>query len=266
MAANLIKSRHPTTLWARRSSSFDQFSGLNFATASTPAELGAACDVIGLCVFNDDDVREVITGENGILKGMAPGGTIIIHATISVETAADLARIAALQGVGVLDAPVSGSRQRSEDGTLAIMVGGEQDVFDRALPVMRSYGKVIERIGPIGSGQKMKVLNNVLGFCNLRMAYLALETAEKMGLDKGSVAAMLRASSGNSFNLEVLLDRLLPDPAYARHAVTMTDKDTRLFQKVCAAAGIDRSLLDDLAEQATDVVTKIGEGGGLTVT
>lgn len=259
MARNLIKSGYSTTLWARRPEALAQYAGLEFKVASDPAELGRASDVVGLCVFADDDVRDVILGDKGLLEGMSSGGIIIIHATISVETAAEIARIAAEKGVGVLDAPVSGSRSRSESGTLAIMVGGEQEVFDRALPVMQTYGKVIERIGPIGSGQKMKVLNNVLGFCNLRMAHLAIETGERMGLERNAVMSMLRASSGQSFNLEVLIDRLLPDPAYARHAVTMTDKDTRLFQKVCSAAGIERSWLDELAEEATTVVRRIGE-------
>jgi 3-hydroxyisobutyrate dehydrogenase-like beta-hydroxyacid dehydrogenase len=259
MAGNLIKAGFPTTLWARRPEAFDQYAGLDFNIASSPAELGRAADVVGLCVFADKDVRDVIAGENGLLEGMAPGGIIIIHATISVEGATEIARIAAEKGIGVLDAPVSGSRSRSETGTLSIMVGGEQDVFDRALPVMQSYGKVIERLGPIGSGQKMKVLNNVLGFCNLRMGHLAIETGDKMGLEREAVMAMLRASSGQSFNLEVLIDRLLPNPAYCRHAVTMTEKDTRLFQKVCETEGIERSRMDEIAEEAILMVEKLGQ-------
>jgi 3-hydroxyisobutyrate dehydrogenase-like beta-hydroxyacid dehydrogenase len=262
IARHIIEAGFPTTLWARRAAGLAPFAGLDFRVASGPADLGRSCDVVGLCVFGDADVREVILGAGGVLEGIAAGGVIVIHATITVETATEIAEICAARGVSVLDAPVSGSRRRSIEGALAIMVGGDEAGFQKALPVMRSYGATIERLGSIGSGQKMKVLNNVLGFCNLRMAYLAIETGEQLGLDRNAIMTMLRASSGNSFNLELLIDRLLPEPAYARHALTMTVKDLGIFQKVCAHAGVARSRLDLIAEEANGVVEALGRRQG----
>lgn len=259
MARHIIEAGISTTLWARRAASLEPFEGLSYQRARDLTDLGRSSDVVGVCVFGDADVRQVILADDGILAGMSPGGVIIIHATITVETAVEIERLAAEKGVGVLDAPVSGSRSRSLTGALAVMVGGDEAVFEKAMPVLRTYGNAIARLGPIGSGQKMKVLNNVLGFCNLRMAHLAIETGVRMGLDREAVMAMLRASSGQSFNLEVLIDRLLPEPEYARHAVGMTQKDTLIFQMVCQTAGIEASRLDEIALEAIQLVDELGK-------
>jgi 3-hydroxyisobutyrate dehydrogenase-like beta-hydroxyacid dehydrogenase len=259
IAQRIIDAGFPTTLWARREASLARYRESAAKFAKTPRELAAACDVVGLCVFDDTSVRDVLLGTDGILAGLRKGGVIVLHSTISVEGTEEFARLAADRGIRLLDAPVSGARTGAENGRLAIMVGGDASAFEAALPVMRSYGATIELMGPTGSGQKTKVLNNVLGFCNLRMAYLALQTGERLGLEAEALKTILRNSSGSSFNLTMLADRLLPDPSFARHASTMTVKDTNLFKTVREQAGIERSLLDQLAEEAIGVVTALGQ-------
>jgi 3-hydroxyisobutyrate dehydrogenase-like beta-hydroxyacid dehydrogenase len=258
IARRIIEAGFPTTLWARREASYAQFHELEYGRAATPAELGAQCEVFCVCVFADDDVRSVLLGPDGVLAGMRPGGIVLIHSTIGVQTVLELAREAQLHGVAVLDAPVSGGRNGAVSGTLTIMVGGDEAAFEKAMPVMRAYGQVIQRLGSVGSGQTIKFLNNVLGFSNLRLAYLALELADRLGLDRTAAATILRSGSAASFNLDMLLDRLLPDAAFARHAVTMVEKDTRLFQNACAAAGLEPTLIDIAAEEAIEVVTSLG--------
>jgi 3-hydroxyisobutyrate dehydrogenase-like beta-hydroxyacid dehydrogenase len=258
IARRIIDAGFSTTLWARRETSYEQFKDLGFGRASTPAQLGAQSDLVGVCVFADDDVRAVLLGPDGVFAGMRPGGIVLIHSTISTEATLELAAAGKARNIGVLDAPVSGARIGAVSGKLAIMVGGDAEVFEQALPLMRAYGGTILRLGSIGSGQRMKFLNNVLGFANVRMACLALELAERLGLERDAAGTILRSGSAASANLNILLDRLLPDPAFARHAVTMTQKDTRLFQGACAAAGIERTLLDRLAEEATEVIAALG--------
>ena len=257
IARRIIDAGFATTLWARREASYEQFRDLSFGRASTPAQLGAQSDLVGVCVFADDDVRTVLLGPDGVFAGMRPGGIVLIHSTISTEATLELAAAGKARSIGVLDAPVSGARIGAVSGKLAIMVGGDAEVFEQALPLMRAYGGTILRLGGIGSGQRMKFLNNVLGFANVRMACLALELAERLGLDRDAAGTILRSGSAASANLNILLDRLLPEPAFARHAVTMTKKDTRLFQSACAAAGIERTLLDRLAEEATEVIAAL---------
>ncbi len=244
MAHNLIAAGFPTTLWARRQASLASFTAGSYRSATDPADLGASSEVVGVCVFADADVREVVLGPRGLLSGLVKGSVVLLHSTISTDLAIELEHVAAPLGIGVLDAPVSGSGQRAADGQLAIMVGGDRQVFDKALPVMRSYGAAIEHMGPIGSGQKMKALNNALGSANLHLACLAIGIAGQLGLDSAAAIRVLRAASGNSFNLGVLADRLMPNPDFARHAIGMVRKDMGLFRSLCAAANLPESLLD----------------------
>ena len=244
MAQNLIGAGFPTTLWARRDASLEPFADGSYRRAADPGDLASSSDVVGICVFADADVREVVLGPRGLLGGLAKGSVILLHSTISTELAIELENVAAPLGIGVLDAPVSGSGQRAADGALAIMVGGNREFFDRALPVMRSYGAAIEHMGPIGSGQKMKALNNALGSANLHLACLAIGIAGQLGLDSEAAIRVLRAASGNSFNLGILADRLMPNPDFARHAIGMVRKDMGLFRSLCAAAHVPESLLD----------------------
>jgi len=261
IARRIIEAGFATTLWARRETSLEPYRDTVFSRADTPADLGKSCDIVGICVFGDDDVRAVTLGPQGVLSGMSVGGVLIIHSTISVDATLEISRAAEARGVSVLDAPVSGARNGAVNGTLTIMAGGDAAAFEKALPLMKSYGASVLYLGQIGSGQKMKVLNNVLGFANLRMACLALELGAQLGLEQQALQTILRSGSAGSFNLNILIDRLLPDPAFARHAVTMTEKDTRLFQEVCKSAGLGRTLMDQVAEEASEVVAALGRRG-----
>jgi 3-hydroxyisobutyrate dehydrogenase-like beta-hydroxyacid dehydrogenase len=259
IARRIIDAPFPTTLWARRDASFEPFKNTDAKFAASPRELGAASDVVGVCVFKGSDVLEVLCGESGVFSGLRAGGVVLVHSTISVDEISDISQQAALRGINLLDAPVSGARAGAEAGRLAIMVGGDESAFNTARPVMQAYGGTVRLMGPLGSGQKTKVLNNVLGFCNLRMAYLALQIGEKLGLDSEALQTILRSGSASSFNLAMLIDRLLPDPQFARHALTMTVKDTDLYKAVREAANIGPSWLDRLAEEAVTVVSELGE-------
>lgn len=258
IARRIVEGGFSTTLWARRSASLDAFRDTAARFADSPAALATTSDIVGLCVFGDADVYELALGGNGLIASMRPGSILLIHSTISVATTLEIANAASHRGIAVLDAPVSGARIRATSGRLSIMAGGEKAAFDRVLPLMRCYGESILHLGASGSGQKMKLLNNVLGFANLRMAHLALELADRLGLENTAARQVLRSGSAASFNLDILLDRLLPDAAFARHAVTMTEKDTRLFQDVCRLAGIEPTLMDRLAEEAIQVVDQLG--------
>jgi 3-hydroxyisobutyrate dehydrogenase-like beta-hydroxyacid dehydrogenase len=249
MAQCIIDAGFPLTLWARRESSLEPYDRAKFTRAATPAELGSRSDVVGICVFRDDDVRSVLLGEDGVLAGMQPGGVVMIHATVTVAVCEEIAAAAAERGVELLDAPVSGARAGAEAGTLTVMVGGTAAAMDRAMPVIQSFGKVIRLMGPLGSGQRMKALNNVTGFCNGRIASIAVETGAALGLDPEAVLQILRSGGAASFSIESIATRLLPDPDFRAHAATMMEKDTRLFQSYARQAGLPHSILETLADQ-----------------
>lgn len=249
IAQRIIDAGLPLTLWARRPSTLDQYRATDFVRADTPAEVGSRSDVVGVCVFGDADLRDVMCGEQGVVAGMARGGTILIHSTASVAVCAELASLAAQREIDVLDAPVSGGRRGAKEGTLTIMVGGEPPVLDRVLPVLRTYGSIIRLMGPLGSGQRMKMLNNALSNSIGRLAAMAIETGYQLGLDTPSLLEVLRTGGARSFSLDSLIDRVMVDPSYAAHAMTMIAKDTSLYQEMRRAAGLPPTALDLLPEE-----------------
>jgi 3-hydroxyisobutyrate dehydrogenase len=257
MAMRLARSGIAAGFWARRPEALD---ALGLSTLAVPSlrELGARSDIVGICVFGDQDVLDVVLGESGVLSGMRGGGVIVVHSTVGAGTIGCLESEAARKDVEILDAPVSGARMRAVEGTLCIMVGGKVSAFQKALPVLQTYGRTIRHVGALGSGQKMKTLNNTLGSANLRMASMAIQMAERLGLDPGSAIAILRESSGASFNLNILADRLMADPPFARHAANMVQKDLGIFREICARHAIEPTLLESVARESVDVLNELG--------
>jgi 3-hydroxyisobutyrate dehydrogenase len=247
MALRIVNDGLPVTVWGRRSEALAEFPP--DMRAATRRELAERSDIVSICVFDDDGVRDVLLGPDGVLAWLAPGAVVLIHSTVSNTVCAEVAAAAERVAVAVLDAPVSGARPAAEAGTLTIMVGGPQDAFDRVLPLLRSYGRLVCRLGDLGSGQTMKVLNNVLNFANGRLASIAVETGMELGLEPDAVMDVLGASSGRSFSLESIRTKLLPDPDFTRHAATMVEKDTRLFREICREAGLSDTVLAELAGQ-----------------
>jgi 3-hydroxyisobutyrate dehydrogenase len=247
IAQRIIDAGFPTTLWSRRTESLTQFRPGSFTPAATKADLGAASEVVGLCVFGDDDVREVCLGAHGLFEAMTSGSVVLIHSTNSVAACEEIAAEGENRGIQVLDAPVSGASAGAEAGTLTIMVGGDRHALDKALPVLRSYGGLIRLLGPVGSGQKMKVLNNALSNSNGELAIIAIRTGIEFGLDPVSVVEVLRSGGAQSFSLHNLITRLVPDPDFVEHARAMIAKDLSLFADARKHSGLEPTLLEELA-------------------
>lgn len=198
MARRIAEAGFETTLWARREASLEPYADTPAKTASSPAEMAAASDLVCLCVVGDDDVREVIGGENGVLAGLAEGGIIAIHSTVHPDTCKEIAEKAAAQGVSVIDAPVSGGGPAVEEGTLLVMTGGDEDVVDRCRPVFASYADPVVHLGPLGSGQNAKILNNLLFSANLGSAISTLELGESLGIDRAKLIEVVNRGSATS--------------------------------------------------------------------
>ncbi|NMO56214.1 NAD(P)-dependent oxidoreductase [Actinoplanes sp. TBRC 11911] len=252
LARRLIQAGFPVTLWARREASLAPFAGTPYRRAADLVELGRASDVVGVCVFAAKDVREVILGDDGILGGMAPGGIILVHSTVTVEAVLDLQRECLTKGVTVLDAPVSGARQRAEEGRLTVMVGGPATVFEAVRPVLDAFGSNVEHLGPTGSGLRMKALNQALLFANLNMAALALDASRRLGLDRAATEATLRSSTGDSFGLGLMVGRMLPDRDFGELVMRIGDKDLDVFDRVREPIEADTAELAGIAREANE--------------
>ena len=198
MARRIAEGGFETTLWARRPASLEPYAHTPAKTAATPAELAAASDLVCLCVVGDDDVREVLDGDNGVLAGLAEGGIVAIHSTVHPDTCRDIAEMAGAQGVSVIDAPVSGGGPAVEEGTLLVMVGGEQEVVERCRPVFATYADPIVHLGPLGAGQSTKILNNLLFSANLGSAVSTLELGESLSIARDKLVEVLNRGSATS--------------------------------------------------------------------
>ena len=256
MATRIIAAGYPTVLWARRPEVLTPYEAANATTAGSPKELAAAVDLIGICVWAEADVRDVLEGDDGVLAGCRPGTVIAIHSTIAPSSCRDLARDAAARDVVVLDAPVSGGRDVALEGALVVSVGGDRASVDRCRPVFETFGDLIVHLGAVGSGQIAKLVNNALLAANLAVADDALSLGAALGLAPDALATVLRGSSGRSFGLDVLaVSRRSGD---ARHQVLQAlEKDVEAL--VADAAPEESQGVRLLADAAAEAVRRLAD-------
>ncbi len=162
MAGHLADKGHDVTVYNRTATKaaawLDEHRG---ASRRTAREAALGCELVFVCVGNDEDVRSVVLGTEGAFAGMARGAILVDHTTTSAQLARELHAEAGARGLAFLDAPVSGGQAGAVGGTLAVMCGGDEAVFDRARPVIESYAKACTRIGPAGAGQLTKMMNQI---------------------------------------------------------------------------------------------------------
>jgi 3-hydroxyisobutyrate dehydrogenase-like beta-hydroxyacid dehydrogenase len=252
MARRIVEGGYETTLWARRPASVEPFADTAAKVAGSPAELAAASDLVCLCVVGDDDVKEVLGGDTGVLAGLAPGGIIAIHSTVHPDTCREIANLAAQQDISVIDAPVSGGEPAAKAGTLLVMVGGEDDVVAQARPVFATYADPVVHLGAVGSGQVAKILNNLLFSANLGAAMSTLELGEALGVPRDRLCEVITRGSATSRALGSIamfggsLDNLAPI------AGALLQKDCRHAASLAAAAGVQQGAVSWTAFQAAD--------------
>jgi 3-hydroxyisobutyrate dehydrogenase-like beta-hydroxyacid dehydrogenase len=165
---------------------------LGAKSAPSPRDLAAHAGVICVMVRDDDQVRSVVTGPDGLLAGAHTDAVIVIHSTIRAETAAEMELVAAPHGVGVLDAPVSGGAPGARDGRLAVMCGGKDDAFAAAEPVLGRMGELVVHLGPVGSGTRAKLARNLLHFVAFAATTEAARLAEAAGIDIALLGRIVR--------------------------------------------------------------------------
>lgn len=201
MARRIIEAGYGTTLWARRETTLEPFAESGARVADSPADLARASDVVCLCVVGDADVREVITGEHGVLAGLAAGGIVVVHSTVHPQTCRDLAQAVTERGGTLIDAPVSGGGQAAAEGHLLVMVGGGEDAVDRCRPVFETYADPIVHLGEVGAGQVTKLLNNLLFTANLAVAKSALDLGQSLGIEPARLGEVVTRGSADSYAL-----------------------------------------------------------------
>jgi len=205
MAGHLkVRGGHDVTVYNRTATKAtawaEKFPGGQ--TAPTPAEAARDAAFVFACVGNDDDLRAVTTGPEGAFQTMAPGAIFVDHTTASAEVAREINEAARARGIFFLDAPVSGGQAGAENGQLAVMCGGEEAAFQRALPLMETYSRLAALIGPSGSGQLTKMVNQIAIAGLVQGLSEAIAFAERTGLDVESVIGVVSKGAAQSWQME----------------------------------------------------------------
>jgi 3-hydroxyisobutyrate dehydrogenase len=216
IARRILDHGYPLVIWARRQASLATFDGTGAVVAADLADLASRSDIVCVCVLNDGDVEDVLRG--GIIDSLRPGGLIVVNSTTRPGTVRRLAAEAAARGLSLIDAPVSGMAHGAAAGTMAIFVGGADEDFERYAPIARTFG-VPTHMGPLGSGQIVKLLNNTTAVSNLVIAQDTLAIGQALGIDRDVLAkAMMSGSAASkmfqtylSFDYSPVLNR---DPAF----------------------------------------------------
>jgi len=203
MAGFLARNGHDVMVYNRTASKAVQWCAeYGGRSAATPAAAASAAELVFVCVGNDQDVHQVILGDNGVLGAIPAGAIIVDHTTASATIAREIHAQAAERSVGFLDAPLSGGQAGAESGQLTIMVGGDAATFERARPVMQSYAKAITLIGSAGSGQLAKMVNQICIAGVVQGLAEGLHFAQHAGLDPALVISAISKGAAQSWQME----------------------------------------------------------------
>ena len=200
MAKNLLKAGYDLTV-----SSVNRAAGELVecgAKAATNAEIGESCDLVITMLPNSPQVKEVMLGEDGVAAHMKPGSTFIDMSSINPVASKEIAAVLEEKGIDMLDAPVSGGEPKAIDGTVAFMVGGKQEVFDKFKSVLGAMGSSVVRCGDVGAGNTTKLANQIIVACNIRAVAEALTLAQKAGVDPELVYQAIRGGLAGSTVLD----------------------------------------------------------------
>nr|WP_280137316.1 NAD(P)-dependent oxidoreductase [Aureimonas sp. AU4] len=204
MARHLVgKGGHEVAVFNRTAEKSETWARENKGRkAATPREAAMGAEVVFMCVGNDDDVRSVVYGEDGILADLAPGAVLVDHTTASATLARELDEAARAKGCGFLDAPVSGGQAGAENGVLTVMVGGDEATFETVRPVLDSYSRMVGLMGPAGSGQLAKMMNQICIAGLVEGLSEALHFGQKAGLDLAKVVEVISKGAAGSWQME----------------------------------------------------------------
>lgn len=229
MSRNVMKAGYELNVYNRTAERMKPLVDEGAKPCRTPAEVGKNSELVVVCVSDAPDVEAVVMGPDGVAQGMTAGGIIVDCSTSSPQLARNMAETLEQRGIGVLDAPVSGGPEGAKNATLAIMVGGDEETFNKALPVLEAMGKSIVLVGPAGAGQLTKAINQIIVATHLEAVAEGIALAKKSGIDAEKVFQAISGGAAASWVMKMRSPSMLeekftpPNFTLALHA-----KDLRL--------------------------------------
>ena len=238
MARNLLKAGYPLLVHSRSQGPVDEIVKAGAKAAASPKDVAGQCDVLFTMLPNSPDVELVALGPNGIIEGARRGLIFADMSTISPIVSQKIAKALEPKGVAMLDAPVSGGEKGAIDGALSIMVGGDKDVFERALPIFQAMGKTITLLGPLGFGGFTKLANQIIVAVNLTALADALTLGKKAGLDRDLLLTALAGGLAGSKCLEQKRANYVSNTYNPGFKVDLHYKDLGLIMESARALGV----------------------------
>jgi len=239
MCRNIIRNtNHVVSVFDLNPAAVKQCTDLGASASGSVAALSAASDVVITSLPMPRVVEEVALGANGVAASAKPGTTYIDLSTNSPATARRLAEGMAAKGIHMLEAPVSGGTARATDGTIVIMVGGDEKSFEQQLPLLKSFSGEVIHVGGIGMGSTAKLINNMLAFCNAAAAAEALMMGKRSGIDLRKLEAVIRNASGNSSAFGNMANKAFKGEFQPTFALDLAHKDLRLAMEMADELGV----------------------------
>jgi 3-hydroxyisobutyrate dehydrogenase len=245
MAVHLAR-RWSLRVWNRTLARATEFAARYGASVvGTPREAAQKADAVVTCLPTSREVEGLLDGAEGLLAGLSPGALFLDCTSGDPATSRRMAARLSERGIAFADAPVSGGTNGAEAGTLTVMVGGEVETFRRAQPILAAFGKRIEHMGPVGTGDAMKAVNNTLLAVNILAVAEGLATLVKAGVEARTAVEVLNASSGRSFVSEALVpERVLTGEWPRTFRLALLDKDVGIAKDLMNQLGIRGEVLD----------------------
>jgi len=237
MARNLIKAGFSVTAYNRTSAKAARLAEEGAVKAASPADVAAVNPIIITIVSDTPDVESVVLGRGGVVEGIKPDSVVVDMSTISPEATRNIARLLGERQCHMLDAPVSGGEQGAIDGTLSVMVGGDEAILERCRPALQALGKSIVHVGTSGMGQTVKLMNQILVAGNLNAVVEALMFGRKQGVDLERAIDAVKGGAAGSWQLANLAPRILKRDFRPGFKVGLMQKDLNLIME---AAGSTR--------------------------
>jgi 3-hydroxyisobutyrate dehydrogenase len=238
MVRNLLKARFPVCVWNRTASKMAPLVEAGATSGENPAGVASQSDIVITCVSDTPDVEQVILGDGGIIHGVKSGALVIDMSTISPQATREIAARLSEKGVHMLDAPISGGSEGAAKGTLSIMVGGEADPVERAMPAFQAMGKAITHVGPLGAGQTVKLVNQILVVVNMLAVSEALLFAQAGGLDLQKTLDAVTQGAAGSWMLSFRGPQVIKRDWRPGFTIDLQQKDLRLALEAGVQMGI----------------------------
>jgi len=264
LARRLLRE-HKLTVFDLSAERCAEFAALGATVAASPAEVGAASDIVLTCLPTSAQVRQVIFGDNdGLIRGLKPGGMIADQTSGATAATKAMAAELADTGIELIDAPVSGGPRGADAGTIAIMVGGTDEQYARIAPVLAVITPNATHVGPLGAGHTLKALNNMMSAANRLLAFEAVSIAAANGLDPATVVDVINKSSGrNNATMTVFPGNIFTDDFEARFTMALMEKDVALAAELAVGGFQDLTLTPLILRNYRAGMERFGRNGDI---